>query len=438
MASAVTDCLRANADDTMPEAVFDRIRMSRADLAFTLLQRLVEERSTDSDVKEILPVAWATLRSYSASLEAALSHKDPDYYRLLLRILYLAIQFHASAPLPTSSFLGNSLENDSSIAPSSLRSTKLLTTVLEILSDIIARGFRSLTALLHTSPDRVLTSDFSILTAILRSCLRVPHLDQSSAQLLTVFSDSQTAYCAATLLSWSDQLASSTSGDPILGELSVQFLVELSANSSLAESLAVDGVLGQVLSTNIIRVLQGQVFTPVEPRARMYTIWARGVVPLLLNLLNAIGPPIAAEVAAALNNFPKQLSHSSNAFANNAHGHSATEGYITLSMANEAHDLALIISILEAIREAGASAAILVGEIPEVKWDSAQIKEDVESYLQDRSSLRRTMVATNQKEEIWSRTKPSREGIGSENMLEEKIVDDLGQLLGILSGDAEG
>ena len=139
-----------------------------------------------------------------------------------------------------------------------------------------------------------------------------------------------------------------------------------------------------------------------------------------------------------MNNFPKQLSHSSNAFANNALGHSAPEGYITLSMANEAHDLALIISIIGAIREAGASAAILVGEIPEVKWDTAQIKEDVESYLQDRVGLRRRIVATNQKEETWLRTKPSREEMGSENMLEEKIVDDLGQLLGILAGDAEG
>ncbi len=438
MASAVIDCLRANADATLPQAIFDRLSSSRADLAFTLLQRLVEERSTEPDVKEILPVAWATLWAYTTNLEAALGQKDADYYRLLLRIIYLAIQFHASEPSKPSSFLGSSLENDSSNANSSTRSTKPPPIILEILSSIIARGFRSLTALLHSSSDRVLTSDFSILTAILRSCLQVPYLDQVSAQLLTAFSDSQTAYCAATLLSWSDQLASSTAGDPILGELSIQFLVELSTNTSLAESLAVDGVLGQVLSTNIIRVLRGRTFTPIEPLARMYAIWARGIIPLLLNLLNAIGPPIAAEVAAALNSFPKQLSHSSNAFANNTRGQSISDGYITLSMANEAHDLALITSILDTIREAGASAAVLAGDIEEVKWDSAQLKEDVEGCLHERSSLRARIVATNQREENWLRTKPSREGAGNESMLEEKIFAELKQVFVILSGDVEG
>ena len=421
-------------DDTLPPAIFDRVASSRADLAFTLLQRLVEEKSTESDVKEILPLAWATLRSYSTNLEAALGHKGADYYRLLLRILYLAIQFHTSTSL---SFVGNSLENESSTRPSSPRSTKSITLILEILSGIIASGFQSLTALLHSNPDRVLPSDFSIVTAILRACLRVPHLDQVSAQLLTAFSDSQTAYCAATLLSWSDQLASSTSGDPIFGELSVQFLVELSANTSLAESLAVDGVLGQVLSTNIVRVLQSRAFTPMESLSRMYMIWARGILPLLLNLLNALGPPIAAEVAAALNSFPKQLSYSANAFARTARGQNASDGYISLSMANEAHDLALIVSILGSIREAGASAAIMAGDVEEVDWNTPQLREDVEGCLHDRVSLRRRIVATNQKEETWLRIKPSREGVGNESMLEEKIFAELQHVYGILAGETE-
>ena len=419
-------------DNSLPQVIFDRLCSSRADLAFTLLQRLVDEQSNAVEAKGILAVAWATLRTYSTNLEAALSDRDADYYRMLLRILYLAIQFHTSASSPDTSTLGNALP-----ASSSPQSRTTIQIILEVLSVLIAQGFRSLTILLHASPDQVHPSDISILTAILRSCLQVPNLEQNSAQLLTAFSESQTARCAATLLSWSDHLASSTFGDPIFGELSIRFLLELSSDTTLAEALAVDGVLGQVLSTNVIRMLQSRAFTPRDSPPRMYAIWARGILPLLLNLLNAIGPPIAAEVAAALNLFPEQLIYSSNVFANNVRTQHASEGYVTLSMVNEAHDLALIVNVLDTIREAGASAAIIAGDIEEVKWEGAQLKEDAESCLQERSKLRGRIVAMNPREEDWSRTKPLREGQGNENMLEEKVVDELRHLVGILSGIAE-
>ena len=437
MASAVTDCLQANADNTLPQAIFDRLLSSRADLAFTLLQRLVEVGSTEEEFKGILPVAWAAMRTSSTDLEAVFSDKNADYYRMLLRILYLALQPHTTASSPAAANVSKSSVSSSSMTSLSPQSKVILQIVFEILSVLVARGFRALTVLLHTSADNVNPSDFSILTAILRSCLRVPNLDQHSTQLLTAFSDSQTARCAATLFSWSDQLAFSTSGDPIFGELSIAFLLELSSDVALAESLAVDGVLGQVLSTNVIRVLQSRAFSPLDSPNRMYAIWARGILPLLINLLNAIGPPMAAEVAAALNCFPQQLSRSSNAFANHARGPNASEGYITLSMATEAHDLALIVSILRTFREAGASAAVLAGDIEEVKWDSAQVKEDVESWLQERGRLRGRIVATSKREEGWSRTKPSTEGKGNENMLEEKVTDELRHLVGILSSDSE-
>ena len=169
----------------------------------------------------------------------------------------------------------------------------------------------------------------------------------------------------------------------------------------------------------------------------MYAIWARGVLPFLLNLLNAIGPPIAAEVAATLNRFPHQLLLSSSAFADQSRGPNNAEGHMTLSMATEGHEIALIISMLGTYREAAASAALQAGDIEEVKWDSAQVKEDVESILQDRPGLRARIVATSRREEGWSQTKPSTDGGGSENMLEGRIVSELRALVSILSTEGE-
>lgn len=309
-------------------------------------------------------------------------------------------------------------------------------TALEIISTTIAHGFRSLTILLHSNPHLLYPSDFALLTAILRSCLCIPDLTRNSTHLLEAFSSTQTARYASTLLSWSTHLAASTNGDPVYGDLSILFLLELSTVSALAESLAVDGVLSHILSTNLIDLLQSRAFGPFDKPVRMYAIWSRGILPLLLNLLHAVGPPIAAEVAAALNTFPQQLARATNAFSANPRSSTTTEstqGYITLGMASEAQSLALIVSILRTFQEAGASAAVQVNEVEEVKWDGAQVKEDVDAWLQRRGELREKIVATSGREEEMSRTKPSRQGAG-DNLLEERVVAELGGVVGVLGG----
>ena len=426
MALAVVDCLKTNANNSLPQSIFERLSSSRADLAFTLLQRLVEVKSKEAEATSIMDVAWSHVLSHSTNLEAALTGDEADYYRMILRILYLSLQLHVNS---------DPKDVDPGIDPRSR--TNVLRTVYEILSKGVAQGFRTLTMLVHTSPALVRPSDFGLIIATLSSCLQVPGLEGDSSRLLEVFSDAQTTYCATTLLSWSDRLAASTSNDPILGELSVEFLVELSSETSLAESLAVDGVISQILSTNVVRILQLRAFSPTDLPRRMFNIWARGLLPLMLNLLNAIGPPIAAEITSALNLFPHQLEQASNAFAPHSRMTRASQGYVTLSMAVEVHNLALIVSILKTFREAGASAAVVANDIADVKWEATQVAEDVEGWLQDREALRGKILATDRKEEVWMSTKPLRNDSPSVNILEEKIVRELGGVVGVLVGSGE-
>lgn len=418
MAMAVTDCLQTNFRNSMPQVIFERLAASRAELVFTLMQKLVEVKSVENEAKDVLSVVWSSFVKQSNDLESVLRSDEADYHRALLNALYLSIQLHVLA--------SRSAKDDAT-------DPKLLHLIYEVLSKCVAPGFRSLAVVQHISPQLVLPTDFAMITAILRSCLQIPDLEKDSSRLLAAFSDSQTAQCAATLLSWSDHLAASTSNDPILGELSLGFLVELSSDTTLAESLAVDGVLSQVLSTNVVRVLQSRNFTPSDEPRRMYAIWTRGLIPLMLNLLNAIGPPIAAEVTAALNLFPYQLKQASNNIA--ATTRSSREGNaITLAYANEIHNLSLITSILRTFREAGASAAISAREIGEIlNWDPSQVLGDVEACLQSRASLRERIVPMDAREEGWARCKASRESL-SESLLEEKIVRELGGVVGALAG----
>lgn len=442
MVDVVTDCLRTNTQNTLPQAIFERLAQSRADLAFTLLQSLVKSRSSRPEIKSVLFTAWDAMRAHGSDLTTVLDNDHAAYARTLLKILCLSIQAHATSYPSQGAATQEPIQNDDSRAkPTAANAT--LFTVLEILKIIVANGFRSLTALLHDAQSpRVLPSDFALLSAILRTSLLIPGIDRHTTALLSTFADAQTSRYAATLLSWSDQLA--TNRDPIYGELSINFLLEMSGMPALAESLAVEGILNHICNTNLIKFLRSsnKGIGPFDQPARLYNIWVRGILPLLLNLLHAVGASMAAEIAANLNQFSNQIARASSMFTfDNSSSSSATvpavsgsttQGYITLSMISEAQTLAIITSVLDTYRRAGASAGVVSAEIGEVKWERGRMREDVEMWLQQKGALRERLVPVGEREEGWGRMDAVKDGeVG--NRLEERAVEEMGVLMMLLA-----
>ncbi|KAL8906109.1 MAG: hypothetical protein Q9207_002241 [Kuettlingeria erythrocarpa] len=430
MAEVAMDCLRTNAQNSLPEKIFERLTQSRADLAFTLLQSLIEVRSSRPEVKSVLFTAWDAVRAHGTDLALVLDGDGATYCRTLLKILCLCVQAQVfSSTSQDSTSHNKNPPNDPATKPSAANAT--LTTILEILHVTVAHGFRSLTTLLHSSPDRVVPSDFALLAAILRSSFLVPGLERRTTALLSTFADAQTSRYAATLLSWSDQLA--TNRDPIYGELSINFLLEMSSMHALAESLAVEGILNHISNTNLIKFLRtSKGLGPFDQPVRMYNIWVRGILPLLLNLLHAVGASLAAEIALYLNQFHGQIARANAAFTyyGTVNG---TEGYLTLSTVSEAQTLAVLTAILDTYREAGPSAGVASSEIVDTGWDKSRVRDDVESWLQRRGVLRERIVPVGDREEGWTRMKPQ-SNTGSSNRLEEKVVEEMGGLLMLLGG----
>lgn len=439
MAEVTMDCLRANTQPTLPQAVFERLAQSRADLAFTLLQSLIQEQSTRAEVKSVLLTAWDALRAHGTDLAIALDGDQAPYCRTLLKILCLSLQAHTSSrTVPSSSVERGVTQPEDTRRPTAANPS--LSTVLEILKIVVANGFRSLTTLLHDSPGRVFPDDFALLAAILRVSLRIPGLERHSTALLSTFADAQTSRYASTLLSWSDQLA--TNRDPIYGEMSINFLLEMSSMPALAEALAVEGILNHMSNTNLIKHLRtSRGMGPFDQPVRLYNIWVRGILSLLLNLLHAVGASMAAEISAALNQFPGQLERASATFtyygkvpATNESDPSSA-GFISLSMISEAQTLAVISRILDTYRDAGPSAGVVSSEIMEILWDRSRVKEDVQTWLQTRSVLRERIVPTGEREEAWAKMRPGENRSSrSVNKLEEKVVGDLEQLMTLLGG----
>jgi nuclear pore complex protein Nup188 len=384
-----------------------------------------------------LTPVWDAIRASTRDFDNVFSSHAIHYYRSLLRILYLALHFHlideSTQPKDVSfrsSFRGTipASHNDLTEAIS--------TQLLEILSEAVAKSFRSLATQLHADPTSVSPSDFAILTALLQRINAIPEMTMWQSQAALLFANNNTIRYATSLFSWSDRLTISNNSvdDPIYGELSLLFLLSLSSIQALAETMAVDGVLSQLNTANLMNYYRRpNGMGPSDSPARLYSIWVKGILPLCLNLLLSVGPPIAAEISSFLNQYPEQLVRASQSINSNPTSRSHTTK-ITLSVASEVHSLALISAIIENVRKQGPKLGIQANDVAPLDWDKENVKEDVESWLSRKGALRERIVAMDEREVEMLGRKAGAEG---GNELEERVfgeLEDAGRCLGLNIG----
>lgn len=353
-------------------------------------------------------------------------HDDTEYFRSLLNVLFLALQFHVDSPSRAAPEVINKKAEISSD----------LTVIVEIVKTIVAQGFRALTTYLHDEPEKCTTKDFAIIIAILQTILQVKNSDRLYEHIVYHIEDNETVRHATTLFSWADQLAAA--GDPVYAHYSVSILVKMSTLPMLAEHLAVEAVLMKLSTCRLTNLLtQSNGFGPFDQIPRLFSIWTGGFLPLCLNLLYSV-MRTAPEVAAFLNQFEGRLTRASDAFSTAHAGVVAapSSNWITLGMASEANSLGLISHVLDRYREAGASAGIDTQAIQPLKWDKVQVQEDIEELLGRRSVLRARIVATSEKEMEWTRKRPLSSSSGAENRLEEKVVNQMKATLACLKEDS--
>lgn len=394
----VKECMKANAQSTLPEPLFGQLMISRADLAFALLKKLVEAKITTPEARQLLSSVWDAIRAATADFDNVFSSPQVNYYRSLLRILYLSLQFH---------LIEDPKKNESEVSfRSSFRGTvpqshsdytePISNKLMEILSDTVAKGFRSLATQLHDEPDTVSPSDFALLTALLQRIINIPEMVRWQTQAALLFANSNTLRYATSLFSWSDKLTVQHNGvaDPVYGELSLLFILSLSTLPSLAESMAVEGVLSQLNTANLMNYFRRPGgMGPFDNPPRLHSIWAKCILPLCLNLLFSVDAPIAAEVSSFLNQFPEQLARSSNAL------NSRYANKITLALASETHSLAAISSILDSFRAQGPKLGVQASDIPPLDWDKENVKEDIEGWMARKGALRERVVGFDERDE---------------------------------------
>lgn len=404
-----------------------------------LVQRVVNNSPSAGDVAKLLSSLWATI----SSIQDPYGQENIGLHRTLLKLLYVTLRAQVRALEPQSKSVADKRAVDNSTATVSQA-------VLSILDQTVARGFRTVASLVHDSEATVFPEDLAILTAIMQACLCIPGINQSQTQILNIMAAHDAVHVAVSLYSWSDKLAEK--GDPVYGELALLFLLELSALPVVAEQLACDGLLNHITSASLAAYFDRPNVSPfaetVGPQ-RCYSIWAKAVVPLLLNILTALGQTIAPEVAYVLNQFPTLMRNSVARFeapgasrttqlatrsGRGGHHYASSSTFITLLAVTEIHSLALMTRVLGALRATHGAR-----DTAEVEWDAAALLENVEFWLSSRKILRERLVPLGAREAEWKALRPSEAGRarGHESRLEEKVVDQLEEVRQVLSEGLE-
>lgn len=411
LALVAQQCLLSNASPRITEPGVADVLKLRAELAFVLTSKLVALRCKADAIKELLPTAWELVRTSPVDYDVATVPEDVGYYRQLLQILYLTIQPHNYISKATVSSEDTHMEYLYPATSSCL---------VAIVNHVIAPGFRALCGNLHNDMDLALPADFALLTAILQAILAVPGINSVYTQLSDIVAGSSIVRGALSLYSWSDQLGD----DPIYGEIAITFLLSLSQIRPVATQMALEGILTQLASANLSNYLRkpgGK--GPFDSPARMFGIWTEGFLPLCLNLLDTVGPPIAAEVAVFLNSFPEQLRRAEKALVNETPSvRNPHAGAVILGVAMEASSLGMLSIVLKSDSARGAAEGIDGGDIPELEYDVDAVKGAAEGLLRSRRGLAERVVPVGGLESKWEATVPES---GGENMLVKKVAREL-------------
>ncbi len=442
MARIVQHCLQANSQVYPAEALFKSLFQTRMDLSMALLRELIVFGAKGSDFVGLLDHAWNAVRFRSGSYEQAIIDNDLTYWRSALSVLLMTIQFHVNKKRQTTT------------NPNGATAIVILDsqnpTFLEIATDIIAGGFKSIVVALQDQKEKRLMTDaedeadlvgprdVSILLTLMQTILRLPSLSQFATELADRLSSSGTISSCLVLYSWSHVLSvSQRDTQPRYADYCMQLLASISSLPPVAEELAIEGVLSRILSAKTTEALQrvpgGASHADSRPNcAFLYRIWATGLLPLALNLLQAVGGAIAPEVSAFLNQFPEQLSRASTSLTPTPQNRPSGTDALSHRVASEAATLALLSFGLTSYRNAGASAAAESNTILLLKgYDEHRkaILEDLRDLIaMQQEARRRITVPMDEKESSWQNAKDG-------DKLDAKIVKELKMAAAALTWD---
>ncbi|KAI5811353.1 nucleoporin subcomplex protein binding to Pom34-domain-containing protein [Peziza echinospora] len=448
----VENCLAANIDMwQLPEQLTKLIFSERAEFGFIVMRKLSQQNNRPGEgviYDGVFDNAWkAILVQKSEFLRALSTSEGIGYYRSLLRIMYMAL-------------LGQRNRKDALPIESCYK-------ILDMIDVVVAQGFKELAAAAKTHPDTTNPEDIALITGILQASLRLKGVEVVHAGIGLHIAKHGTIRAATTLYSWAEKIGASDDGspvDPVYGELSVLFMLELSYVKLLAEQLAVEPILDLLitssLSTTIRYTMTAGLNNPLQ-HTRLHNIWSRGLLPILVNLLTANGPLFGPKIVSFLGFFGLQIELLVDSWGQRGNP-------ITLSVIRETGTLVGLLEILrvwgvdipapKTLRKQPSADVDMIGSthdtvnpfaddemddvVDGIRFDKGTVLEMVEYLLNHRNYLATLVVPTTEEEQKQNHAVDKGEtGDKAMSPLVESVVkemDSLRKLLTVVVGEEDG
>ncbi|EPS40769.1 hypothetical protein H072_5341 [Dactylellina haptotyla CBS 200.50] len=371
LANTVIDALKAGISEATPPSISVVLQTKRTGLAFSLFRRLetidLPAVQTGKIFTTVLDAVWQVVAAVESDFLHSLSKGGSENSCNLLRLLYVTLKAtQRTNPEP---------------------SPKLVYLLVGLFDLAVGRAFKSLANGAYESNTTANAGDMLIVIGIMQTILKFNGLEPVHEHLVTHLTNHGTIRVATILFTWASKLAEVPTGsdgnpDPLYGEISIMFLVKLSALPILAEQIALNSVFNSLSEGDLATKIQaGQLLPTTTPR--LHNIWSKGFLPLLLNVLFALKKRVAPEIAMFLRSFNRQIIFTMS--------YLSKPEYVTLSHLEEITDLSAILILLDRM---GSSPG------DEIMERVRSLDNACDQIISHKAWLSKVLVATNAEEDV--------------------------------------
>ncbi|CAN6663134.1 nucleoporin Nup188p [Trichomonascus vanleenenianus] len=392
-----TLAIEYNLEDDLSIPIFQEICSYRVDLSFFIMYHLSKTGVDKSEIADMEKVFSLLADNNIGFLTSALSSnpEDPKIYRPLLKILNL--------------YLDEFTRNNKT-------DTQLLQDVHGILDVVVIKGMKTVVAAARNNPAIGAVEDMIQITMILRKCLNVNGVSSLYPNLAMLMADSGCDRDAMSLFSLAHELKVTGPEyqhfDPtVYDELTLLYLLEWLKVDAMADHFVMNGLLSVLIESPISKLIQhGRIVATTEPR--LHSIWSKGIITIVLELLRQLGTRIVPEVIVFLNFFESQIDSTLKSWVEGVPA-------ITLSLINETWEIILLYDIVHKLCEADQ-----VPQIPKI-INNSDLVEALEYLLSHQKYLAsRVAVST-----------PEEQKLDAEDALMSRVIDELNDLREFLDSE---
>lgn len=271
-------------------------------------------------------------------------------------------------------------------ADASENAYQVIQTVLGIFNTVIIDGMTAAAGAALNHPRDSADADIVIIISLLRKCLAIEGVSGMYRNIVTLFENSPCIKSIMTLYSYSDILPNG-SDDAVYGELVLGYFLEALKIDKFADLLVSNGILDLLMESPISRKIQEGGIKPTS-NPKLHSLWVKGILPLLLVLLQKVGPRIVSDASVVFSFFSEQVKFAITSWRNPSE--------VSVSVITETTQLFLLADMLQKL----APSPDFVSELQDAVLSSRdELTGSIDYLLSHPRFLNASLVATSSDEQ---------------------------------------